>query len=67
MEDQGRQMGNAGEEKGRLRRQSEAEGVAEPQDIGIRMNTGFKIIANVNSHPFLPTFSPLSLQQAFTL
>ena len=33
------------------------EGVTEPQDIGISMNTGFKIIANVNSHQFLPNFS----------
>lgn len=29
---------------------------AEPQDIGISMNAGFKIIANVNSHQFLPNF-----------
>lgn len=40
---------------------------AEPQDIGISMSTGVKIIANVNSHQFLPKCSPLSLQQAFTL
>lgn len=30
-------------------------------------NTGLKIIANVNSHQFLPNFSPLSLQQAFNM
>lgn len=36
---------------------SNAEGVIELQDIGISMNTGFKIIANVNSHQFLPKCS----------
>lgn len=34
---------------------------------GISTNAGLKIIANVNSHQFLPKLSPLSLQQAFTL
>lgn len=38
---------------------------AQWQDIGISMDTGFRIIANVNSHQFLPKWSPLSLQQDF--
>lgn len=40
---------------------------ARLQDTGFSINTGVKIIANVNSDRFLPKFSPLSLQQAFTL